>query len=141
MTDVIDIEVAALETINLTRQRFGQEPLRAMPQGHIQEPEDCPVQRALRDLGLGASLEVFINGVKGVERNRMKALRAFWRKLEQVPSSERLPAGTVALPLALARFVEAFDDGELLHLDLSDIVRPEDVAAVQDRLRIPEFSP
>jgi hypothetical protein len=132
MKTATDYEVAALSVVNLTREYFGHNALRAMPPGVLKNTGDCSIQRALRDIGLGVGLEVHNDRVSGVDPTRVKELAAVWCHPSRLRGSKKLLPGEVPLPGALRCFVELFDSEQLLHLRLEDIVTPADMATVNE---------
>ena len=134
MRTAADIEAEALACINRTREHFSQPTLRAMPQGLPCEEGDCPIQRALRDLGLGENLTVIRDRVGGVSPRLVKHLAEAWDNPGRRHVRESLESGEVPLPKVLRRFVWAFDREKLLHLQLEDITAPNDIAAAQEQI-------
>jgi hypothetical protein len=122
MKNAYDLEVSALTAVNKAREVVGKAPLRALPQGYVDNSGDCPIQRALRDIGIGESINVFYTSVSGINKELIEPLTKAWNNPGKKTTKATLRSDEVALPKSIRTFIRAFDRGEINHLCVDDIM-------------------
>jgi len=109
-------EGRALSTVNAARRCLGHQQLRAMPTGRRSSPEDCSIQRALRDLFPGDDIKVYGSTIVCQRLSTAAKLRRCWGGSESSVPSAPLEPHVVVLPRRLRRFVREFDSNRIRHL-------------------------
>jgi hypothetical protein len=122
MKNAYDLEVSALTAVNRAREVVGKAPLRALPQGYVDNSGDCPIQRALRDIGIGECINVFYTSVSGINEELVETLTKAWNNPGKKTTKATLRSDEVALPKSIRSFIQAFDRGDINHLCVDDMM-------------------